>query len=77
LPTLLTGATFKNYRYEWVVGTTIGLLLQAGAATSASLIPSIVAHTVMEVVLDGYRRRRPVPKPSVPDQADKDGLHLT
>ena len=68
LPTMLSaalfGMTFKSYQYEFLVGVTVGILLQVCCVWTASLLPSIVAHTVMEIVLDAYRRRRRVPKPS-------------
>ena len=74
LSAALFGATFTAWKFEWAVGFLVGLLLQACAACATSLVPAIIAHAVMEVSLDGYRRRRPVPKarPSV-----EHGLHTS
>ena len=60
---LLFGATFTSYHGEWAVGLSLGVLLQAWAVATSSLLPTVVAHATMELILDGYRRRRPLPKP--------------
>jgi membrane protease YdiL (CAAX protease family) len=69
LPALLSslcfGGTFMSYHGEWAVGTAIGLLLQAMAVSTSSLLPAVLAHVTMELLLDGYRSRRPVPKPQL------------
>jgi hypothetical protein len=67
------GATFRAYHGEWVVGVATGWLLQVAAQRNQSLAPSIVAHTVMELALDAYRRRRPIPKPVSSEHVE--GLH--
>ena len=67
---LCFGGTFMSYHGEWAVGTTIGLLLQAWAVNTHSLLPSVLAHVTMELLLDGYRCRRPVPKPQLDEAAD-------
>ena len=72
----LFGATFQAYHGEWIVGVSIGLVLQIYTVQVASLIPAVVAHIVMELILDAYRRRRPIPKPRTGD-ANGAGLHLT
>lgn len=58
-----------SYHGEWAVGTTIGLLLQAWTVHTHSLLPSVLAHVTMELLLDGYRCRRPVPKPQLDEAA--------
>lgn len=67
LPALLTsfcfGGTFMSYHGEWAVGTAIGLLLQVVAVHTSSLLPAVLAHVILELLLDGYRSRRSVPKP--------------
>ena len=63
LSALLFGATFTSYHGEWAVGLSLGVLLQAWAVATSSLLPTVVAHATMELILDGYRRRRPLPKP--------------
>ena len=73
LPALLTsvcfGGTFMSYHGEWAVGTAIGLLLQAVAVYTSSLLPAVLAHVVLELLHDGYRSRRPVPKPHLDEAA--------
>lgn len=69
LPAVLTsfcfGGTFMAYHGEWAVGLAIGLLLQFVAVQTSSLLPSVLAHAIMELLLDAYRSRRPVPKPQL------------
>jgi membrane protease YdiL (CAAX protease family) len=73
LPALLTsfcfGGTFMSYHGEWAVGTAIGLLLQVVAVHTSSLLPAALAHVILELLLDGYRSRRSVPKPHLDEAA--------
>jgi len=73
LPALLTsfcfGGTFMSYHGEWAVGTAIGLLLQVVAVHTSSLLPAVLAHVILELLLDGYRSRRSVPKPHLDEAA--------